>query len=111
MTKIYEEAEKAINQEHQGEWKQIMKLSEYYEETRKKTAAHLLHYKDTEDARIHITFDKDTLKINEYGKKRIGCPKNTWYKFALNELWTTSIKSHTEQANTTFNPGNQEQNK
>ena len=55
--KIMHDATEAINTHNIDARKQIDKLSERYEKQRLKTTAKIINKKDTEDERIHITFD------------------------------------------------------
>ena len=97
--KIYREAEIAMNINNTGAHKQLVKLSDYYEQQRLKTIASLIHFKERPDARVSITFDKATLNINEYPKKRRGRPKNAWWNYALQFLWSHCQKNDTNLAN------------
>ena len=68
MKKIYEDAEKEMNAGNKGTHKTLIKLSDYYDAQRMKTLAQIIHLKDTDDSRINITFDKESLQVNEYNK-------------------------------------------
>ena len=106
--KIYEETEEEMNRGNTGRRKPLMKISEYYDSQRRKLVSQLIHHKETDDPRIEMTFNKDTLQINEYSTKRIGRPKFAWWTFALDELWLTCQKANNENRYTTMNLGNPE---
>ena len=75
---IYEDAEKEMNAGNKGTHKTLIKLRDYYAAQRMKTLAQMIHLKDTDDTRINITFDKETLQTNEYDRERMGRPKFAW---------------------------------
>ena len=61
------------------------------------------------DPRPKITMNTDTLKINEYEKKRTGRPRNAWWIFAIQNVWKWIETLNTEDKHTTgtlFNPDN-----
>ena len=106
--KVYEDAEHEMNIGNTGKRKPLVKISEYYDIQRRKFISQLIHQKETDDPRINITFNKDTLQINEYNTKRIGRPKFAWWTFALDELWRTFQTSNETARYTPMNLGNLE---
>lgn len=106
--KIYQDAENEMNIGNTGERKPLIKLSEYYDTQRRKTISQIIHHKETEDPRISITFNKDTLQINEYNTKRVGRPKFAWWIFALDDLWLSYQKTSETHRYTPMNLDNPE---
>ena len=47
-----------------------IKSSDFYDAQRMKTLAQIIHHKDADDSRISITFDKETLQINECNRNK-----------------------------------------
>ena len=87
IEKIYAETGKEMNAGNKGKHKPLIKLSEYYDTQRMKTLAQTIHLADTDDIRANITYNKETLQINEYDSKRIGRPKFAWWIHALDDMW------------------------
>ena len=54
---------------------------------RRKSAIKLISNRNTGHKESEITMREDTLKLNEYDKKRVGYPKNQWWINAMEELW------------------------
>ena len=49
---------------------------------------------ETGDPRKEITFQHETLKPHNYGKKRVGQPRKNWFKVTMADFW--------EEAKNTF---------
>ena len=107
---VYAHAEQQMNlgvDATSHKYKQIKKLSEAYETKRRMVTLGIIKQRNTNDPKIKITMQRDTLALTEYNKKRVGRPKNVWWHYALVELWQwIGLKKNSSYRNVELNMKN-----
>ena len=85
--KVFQEANKRCK----GECK-ITLLSEQYQNAKIDMFAKLLNL-NGEDPRVEVVFQPGTLRPHDYGKKRVGRPRNSWIKETTDLFWKRIVQS------------------
>ena len=70
----------------------IIPLSEQYINAKIKAFAKLLNLRRG-DPRAEIVFQPGTLKPHDYGKKRVGRPRNNWIKETTELFWKKEVQA------------------
>ena len=87
---VFRRANEKANEGQEGtnrKYKEIRKLSTCYKDMRRNTNIKLISKRNKGHKETEITMKEDTLRLNEYDKKRVGYPKNQWWINAMEELW------------------------
>ena len=69
-------------------YRQLRKISEVYEDSRKKLILNLLVHRQERNPEINITMRPETMEIVRYEKRRAGQPRNKWKHGATKKLWS-----------------------
>ena len=69
-----------------SEKKEIIPISEYYEQRRRKLIAEIVMSTDG-DPIGDICVDRNTLRLKDYGTRRVGRPRNNWWNCGIKQYW------------------------
>ena len=87
--RVWEEAAAEIGD---GGTKGLQRLSEYHEHSRIRLLCKLITNRHVE-AGAAATFDAETLRPHDYGKRRVGRPRLNWYQCTMESLWELAKRS------------------
>ena len=95
-------AERHIREDRFRSRKEIIPISKYYEDQRRKLVVQIINAPQADPIR-GATADAN-LRLIEYSTKRVGRPRNNWWTFALNQYWDHIIQQyHPELRGTALN--------
>ena len=86
---VYEKATK-IAFLKEGDHRKIMRFSDFHSERKAQLLGHVLRTQD-EDPLRQVTFQPNTAYRVEYGKKRIGKPKQNWIHQAKKHVYVDKL--------------------
>ena len=76
--------------QNQGDQREFELFSRSYHRRKSRSLGHVLRSRD-EDPMRQVSFQPSSAIRVQYGKKRVGCPRQNWLHFAKNNMFSSIL--------------------